>query len=490
MGRPKLFAGISAGSLDSMLAHYTAFRKKRHDDAYTPGGKCGARPNRAVVVYANLVKQAFKGLKIAIGGIEASLRRTAHYDFWTDAVRQSILLDSKADILLYGMGEYAIVEYAKRLQRGEDTNGIPQTVYIAKTDEEIPGIGELKMLPTLAEIKEDKKKLVEATLQVESQVLNSDCTLVQQYDKRKLVLLPPAKPLSGKELDKIYSLPFSREAHPSYTQKIPALDMIQFSITSHRGCGGGCSFCSLALHQGRRIQSRSQESVLNEAKSFLSHKNFKGSITDIGGPTANAYNSRCRNDIANCARTSCYAPQKCPNLIIDNLGYLKLLEDVSSLNGIKHVRVASGIRYDLCVDDMKFSEKVAEKFTGGQLKLAPEHSVNSVLKLMRKTDFKLFEKFLEIFSAANLKTGKQQFIVPYLMSAFPGCILSDMKNLAGWFKRMNWKPQQVQCFIPTPGTVATAMYYAECDTEGNRIYVAKTDKERLEQHGLIFPACG
>ncbi|MHC4871064.1 MAG: YgiQ family radical SAM protein [Planctomycetota bacterium] len=488
MGRPRLFAGISAGSLDSMLSHYTAFRKKRSDDAYTPGGKAGSRPNRAVVVYANLVKQAFPKLPVAVGGIEASLRRAAHYDFWTDALRQSILFDSKADILLYGMAERAVVELAEKTAAGESIHGIQGTAFIAKKDEDISGVGEIKEISSFEEIKQEKFNLVKATLEIEKQVHAADRILIQKHNNRRLVIMPPAAPLAEDEIDKIYSFPFTRDPHPSYKEKIPALEMIRFSITSHRGCGGGCTFCSLSLHQGRHITSRSQKSIINEAESFVRHKDFKGSVSDIGGPTANSYRSVCRSGKGKCSRKSCYSPKACPELKIDHKNYQKLLSAVDRLEGIKHIRIASGIRYDLALGDREFIEKVCSSFTGGQLKLAPEHSVKTVLDKMRKTDFSLFEQFLRTFTDINAKQGKRQYIVPYLMSAFPGCSRDDMKKLSGWFKKQGWQPQQIQCFIPSPGTLATAMYYAECDSAGSSIYVAKTDRERLEQHSIISPA--
>ncbi len=490
MGRPRLFVGISSGALDSMLAHYTAFRKKRHDDAYTPGGKSRARPNRAVVVYTNLVRQAFPKIKIAIGGIEASLRRAVHYDFWTDSIRQSILFDSKADILIYGMGERAIVELADKLEKKESICNIRGTAFIAKKDMDLD-LSEAKELPSLNDIKEDKQKLIIATVEIENQIQNINCILVQSHNGRKLIINPKAKALTEKELDKLYSLPFSRNPHPSYQEKIPALEMIRFSITAHRGCGGGCTFCSLALHQGKNIASRSEQSIINEIKSLLKHKAFKGSISDIGGPTANSYQSRCKINGENCHRKSCYAPAVCQNLELNHDKYLQLLSHVNDINGIKHLRVASGIRYDLVNPTEPAILEITKNFTGGQLKLAPEHCSENVLKKMRKTKFEKFEKFIEIFyNKTNPKktdSHSSLFVIPYLMSAFPGCTMADMQELSSWLRKKGWKPQQVQCFIPTPGTVATAMFYAEKDENGNDIYVAKTDKERLEQHRTISP---
>jgi uncharacterized radical SAM protein YgiQ len=497
MGRPKLFVGISSGCLDSMLAHYTAFRKKRHDDSFTPGGKCGSRPNRAVIVYANLVRQAFKGTPIIIGGIEASLRKAAHYDFWTDSIRQSILLNSKADLLLYGMGERSILEVAEKVKTGQPLEQIRGSVAIVKEiKKEALGNTDLtnknqplkiEALPSLEEIKSNPKALIQATLKIEEQMLHADTALIQDNNGRKIIINPPAKPLSSEELDNVYALPFTREAHWSYKEKIPAFNMVQWSISAVRGCGGGCSFCSLASHQGRVCRSRNEDSIIEEIKKLISQPDWKGSISDIGGPTANAWGSYCGGDPKNCSRQSCYSPQICPNLKLNQGGYLKMLNKISSLKNVKNLRVASGIRYDVALKDENFIEGICADYVGGQLKLAPEHCTENVLKLMRKSNFSLFEKFITIFDSINRKTGKKQFIIPYVMSAFPGCEKKDMKELADWFKSKHWNPQQVQCFIPTPGTLATAMYYAESDIDGNKIYVAKTDKERLEQHSYIAP---
>ena len=490
MGRPRLFAGVTAGALDSMLAHYTAFRKKRHDDAYTPGGRHGARPNRACIVYTGLVRQAFPGLPVVIGGIEASLRRATHYDFWSDAVRRSILLDSKADLLVYGMGERPILEMAQRLAAHGpscDWRGIPGTAFAAKHADTAwqPADREFIPFPSHEEILGDPAKLMEASLAMERQVHQGNAWAVQSCQQRDVVFTPPAAPLATEELDRLYGLPFTRQPHPIYQEPIPAVAMIQFSVTTHRGCGGGCSFCSLALHQGRRIASRSAASIEAEVAGLTRHPQWAGSLSDVGGPSANMWGARCGAPA--CTRTSCMTPKLCPHFHADQAVLLQLLRRLRGLPGVKHVRVASGIRHDLAMKDETYLRALAEEFTGGQLKLAPEHCCPNVLRLMRKPPFETFEAFLTIFERESRQAGKEQYIIPYLISAFPGCTDDDMRALADWLKRRGWRPQQVQCFIPTPGTVATAMYHAGIDPDGRPIPVPRTDAERLRQHAILMP---
>lgn len=499
MGRPRLFAGVSAGALDSMLAHYTAFRKKRHDDAYTPGGKAGARPNRACIVYAGLLRQAFPGLPVVLGGIEASLRRATHYDFWTDKLRRSILLDSKADLAVYGMGERAIAEIAGRLSRGassETLRGIPGTVFAVSSkafEAEMPlwaSAAEKATwvhLPSHEEIENDATKLMTATLALERQVHNAACWAFQTCGDRRVVFAPPSPPLSAAELDRLYALPFSRRPHPSYQDPIPAAEMIQFSVTSHRGCGGGCSFCSLALHQGRRIRSRSADSIQTEIEELTRHPDWRGSITDVGGPTANMWGAVCGADPAACHRSSCLAPNRCPHFRVRQAELAQLLRRLQALQGVKHLRVASGIRHDLAMEDEYYLKTLCAEFVGGQLKIAPEHCCENVLRLMRKPSFKSFEQFMSVFEKVSAERGKEQYLIPYLISGFPGCTESDMHVLADWLAKRGWRPQQVQCFIPTPGTVATAMYYAGIDAEGRAVAVARSDADRLRQHRILMP---
>lgn len=508
MGRPRLMAGVTAGALDSMLAHYTAFRKKRRDDAYTPGGKSGARPNRACITYTGLVRRAFPGLPVVVGGIEASLRRASHYDFWSNRLRRSLLLDAKADLLLFGMAERSVLEVAQRLAHsgpelggqdgGVDTRtrdrrralakilrGVVGSV-IAGAEADLPAGAQVVKLPSHEEILANPSALMDATLVLERQVHHGSQWAVQQTADRFVLHAPPAAPLSRRELDGLYSLPFSRRAHPSHGgAPIKAEQMVRFSITSHRGCGGGCSFCSLALHQGRRVRSRSGRSLVDEAAEMTGHPRFRGAITDVGGPTANSHGARCADDPARCLRRSCLAPTVCENFQAPQRRFVELLQELERVDGVKHVRVASGVRHDLALQDMGFCRELVGRYTGGQLKLAPEHICDGVLRLMRKPGRGAFERFLEIFQQESSRAGKEQYVVPYLMSAFPGCTDADMRRLKAWLRRRGWRPRQVQCFIPTPGTVATAMFFAGVDHKKRPIPVAKTDAERLRQHRIL-----
>ncbi|MGI6356911.1 MAG: YgiQ family radical SAM protein [Lentisphaerae bacterium] len=481
LGRPRLFCSIGSGGLDSMLCHYTAFRKKRRDDAFTPGGKAGARPNRASIVYANLVRAAFPGIFLALGGIEASLRRAAHYDFWSDSLRRSLIFDAKADIILYGMAEKSILELARRLRNGESPAGIPGTARISDQPEDAA------MLPSYEDILAKPTRLLEATLAIEEQVHHAGPRLAQPHGKKLLLLEPPQPPLSQAELDSLYSLPFTRQAHPSYSQPIPALDMVQWSITAVRGCAGGCAFCSLALHQGRRIVSRSPQSLAAEISALTKMPGWRGTVSDVGGPTANFWNASCRANPSTCRRRSCLTPKICPHFDLKQKEYLQLLRQLKKLPGVKHLGIASGIRHDAALQDPDFVDGLAAEFVSGQLKLAPEHAAPAVTTLMRKPDFSLFERFCKLFTACSRKHGKEQYVVPYIMSAYPGCTMADMQRLATWFRRRGWKPQQVQCFMPTPGTIATAMFYARCDLDGKPLYVAASDREREDQHAALLP---
>ena len=542
MGRPRLFAGVSAGALDSLLAHYTAFRKKRHDDAYTPGGKAGARPNRACLVYANLARRAFPGLPLVLGGIEGSLRRVSHYDFWTDSLRKPILMDAKADLLIWGMGERATLECAQRLDAGEDLRGIPGTAWLDKLEQtpqgprpanlpahmaEAPGVP----LPAHEEILADPVQLLTMTQDLERQVHRLDAWAFQPVGDRALVLARPAPPLTTQEMDALYEIPFTRRAHPSYREAIPAAEMMRTSITSHRGCGGGCSFCSLALHQGRRISSRSESSVLNEARKLGQENMDRGkgpvAISDVGGPTANMWQGYCALDRAenpraghqtsadaplagtnghnqtnpahapadapaksSCRRASCCYPTICKFFTTPQNRHVNLLRKVATLPEVKQARVASGVRADLALRDAAALAAYTGEFTGGQLKVAPEHCATGVLTLMRKPPLEVFEAFLASFVRQSKAAGREQYVVPYLMSGFPGCTDDDMRTLSSWLRQRNWNPRQTQCFIPTPGTVATAMFYCGKNEAGEDIYVARTDAQRLRQHGILMPSRG
>ena len=494
MGRPRLFAGVTAGSLDSMLSHYTAFRKKRSDDAYTPGGLSGKRPNRAAIAYTNLARRAFPGLPVVLGGIEASLRRISHYDFWSDSLRRSILLDAKATMVLYGMAEHSVLALADELDRlageGGDLKGvfprIPGAVYAARA-EEAPEGADLLELPSHEAILAEPELLIKTTLLLERHVHQDRQVAVQKSGDRHVFLTPPGRGLDGADLDGLYALPFSKRAHPSYTQPIPATEMIKGSLNIHRGCAGGCSFCTLALHQGRRIRSRSRESVLDEAGRLARMKGFSGSISDVGGPSANMWGGRCAGDMAACKRPSCLTPKICKHFRVDQKAFVNLLEDVAEVPGVKHVRVASGWRMDLGLADKPALGRMIREFTGGQAKVAPEHKGERILKLMRKPSFAVFEEFVELFERESAQAGKEQYVIPYLMSAFPGCTEEDMRELSRWLRSKGWKPSQVQCFIPLPGTAAAAMYFAGTDLEGNPLHVAATDAERLSQHAILSP---
>ncbi|MBD5539482.1 MAG: YgiQ family radical SAM protein [Desulfovibrio sp.] len=521
MGRPRLFAGISAGALDSMLAHYTAFRKKRHDDAYTPGGAAGKRPNRASLVYANLARRAFPGLPLILGGIEASLRRATHYDFWTDALRRPLLMDAKADLLVWGMGERATLACAQRLdeaaRRHRDAasalRGIPGTAWLEKLDaqgrpapqdsalREKLVAGPLMRFPAHAEIGADPVELLRLAQAMETHVHAGDVWAYEPVDTRCVVFAPPAAPLTDTEMDALYSLPFRRAAPPSYTEPVPAAEMLATSLTSHRGCGGGCAFCSIALHQGRRVSSRSAESILDEAAALAraraGGKHRRGArgvaISDIGGPTANMWRAGCAlarsrpsGKAAACKRKSCCFPTPCKYFVTPQKQHVELLRAAAALPGVSSVRVASGVRPDIALREPAALAAYAREFTGGQLKVAPEHSEPGVLARMRKPDIATLDAFLEVFARESRAAGREQYVIPYLMSAYPGCTDDDMRALARWLKRRGWNPRQTQCFIPTPGTVATAMYYCGRDEAGEKIYVARSDAERLRQHGILM----
>lgn len=501
MGRPRLFAGVTAGTMDSMLAHYTAFRKKRSDDAYTPGGRAGQRPNRAAIVYTNLVRRAFPGLPVVIGGVEASLRRATHYDFWTGKIRRSILLDSKADLLVYGMGERAVIEIARRLRAlppagprpPAGLHGIPGTVFAVSKLGSLqdlpnrPAADEIITLPSHEAILSDARKLMDATLAIESQVHQAKHWAVQEAKGRHVVMTPPAEALSTAELDALYALPYTRSPHPAYTKPIPAARMIQFSVTAHRGCAGGCTFCSITLHQGRQIRSRSAQSIEQEVRTLTRHPDWAGSISDVGGPTANMWGAQCAAAPSVCKRPDCLTPKVCPHFKTQEGQLVHLLRTLRAIEGVKHLRISSGVRYDLTTGDSPYLRALVREFVGGQLKIAPEHRCDHVLRLMRKPQFGAFDEFLQLFERESRNAHKEQYVIPYLMSAFPGCTMEDMRALGAWLRGMGWKPQQVQCFIPTPGTVATAMYHAAIDPKGNPIPVARTDKERLSQHRILIP---
>ncbi|NLO44806.1 MAG: YgiQ family radical SAM protein [Candidatus Cloacimonetes bacterium] len=476
LGTPRLFFGVTAGNMDSMVNHYTAQRRIRSDDAYTPGGKSGKRPDRAVMIYTNILRRLFKGTPVIIGGIEASLRRIAHYDFWQDKIRNSILADSKADLLIYGMAEKPLVELARRLVQGEDISeikNIPSTmVYVKEAD----GI----RLPD-ADKCSDKLTFHEMNRSFYQNYLSHE--LYQLNGGRMLKHNPPAESLSESEMDELYSLPFENAPHPSYKgQILPAWEQIRGSITSHRGCYGGCNFCAIAIHQGRKIQSRSEDGIIKEAQKM------SGTITDLGGPSANMYQSRCKLGFpASCPRLSCIYPKICPNLEIDHDRQLRLLERLSALPKIKHVFIASGIRHDLALSEKRYISAIAQKYTGGRLKLAPEHSSDRVLRLIGKPSIKLFESFSKQYFDEVKKSGLKRQIIPYIIIGHPGTTMEDAMMLRDWLRDNRMQVEQVQEFTPTPMSISTAMYYTGMDFEtGEAIHIPSPGEIRRQKE-LILP---
>lgn len=489
LGRPKLFFAVSAGAMDSMVAHYTPARKLRHDDAYTPGNRHGARPNRATMVYTSRLKEAFKDVPVIIGGIEASLRRFAHYDFWENKVRRSILFDAKADLLIYGMAERSILEVAERMRSGEligNIRDVRGTACNAATTGSDPAV----TVPSFEEISNSKENFAEAfRLEYLEQNPLSGRTILQKHGNRILVCNPPSLPLEEAEMDAVYALPFEKSPHPSYVEPISAWEQIKTSITSHRGCFGGCAFCAITMHQGKIIQSRSKSSILTEVTSLTRKGWFRGSISDIGGPTANMYGLNCANTVAmkTCQRESCLFPAICPNLNTSDKSAVLLLREVRSLSGVKHTAVSSGVRYDLLEKQNSYFSELTVHHVSGRLKIAPEHLVDHVTDIMRKPGRKLFESFCARFMEESDRIGKRQHIVPYLISGHPGCTLNDMFELAVALKKMGIKVEQVQDFTPTPGTIATCMFYSGLDPmSGKPVYSAVTDREKGLQKSLLL----
>jgi uncharacterized radical SAM protein YgiQ len=488
LGRPRLFFAVSAGAMDSMVAHYTPARKLRRDDAYTPGNRHGARPNRATIVYTSRLKEAYKDVPVVIGGIEASLRRFAHYDFWEDKVRRSILFDAKADLLVYGMGERPLLELAMRLRKGEafakiaDVRG---TAYRATTPP-----AAVVLLPPFEEVCDEKTKYA-AAFRIIAGAQNpfSVKPVVQRHGDRWLICNPPALPLTGQEMDAVYALPFAKAPHPSYNEPIPAYEQIKTSITSHRGCFGGCAFCAITHHQGKVIQSRSERSILAEVESLAGQRWFRGSVSDVGGPTANMYGTGCGNTQAQeaCTRASCLYPLPCRYLTVDDRRAAELLKRVRKVQGVKNVAVSSGVRYDLLERQPAYLRELLSHHVGGLLKVAPEHLVERVTAIMRKPGRKSFDRFLALFRDESARLGKKQYLVPYLMSGHPGCTLDDMVELALALKRSGLRVEQVQDFTPTPGTLATCMYHTGIDPfSGEAVYVPRSDREKILQKALLL----
>ncbi len=497
-GKPRLFFAISAGNMDSLINHYTANKKVRNDDAYSPGGRIGLRPDRATLPYCQRAREAYPAVPVIAGGVEASLRRLAHYDYWSDTVRKSILLDAKADLLVHGMGEKLILEIARRLASGQTVKELRSLRGVAfalgasevsQSTQDRFGTG-VAVLPSFEAVSSDKMAFVEATrvIHINTNPFNAK-TLVQYHADRPVVANPPDLPISEGEMDYIYDLPYSRKPHPSYSEKIPAFEMIKDSVTIMRGCFGGCTFCSITAHQGRIIQSRSQESILKELNVMAKDPQFKGIVSDVGGPTANMYQMRCtRPDVeAKCTRLSCVHPTMCKLLGTDHGPLVSLLKEARTQPGIRKVLVASGIRMDLAQLSPEYMDEMAEHHIGGHLKVAPEHSDPAVLKQMKKPSIENFESFAEDFKKASKKGGKpKQYLVPYFISSHPGSDLNSMIELALFLKRNGYRPDQVQDFIPAPFDIATCMYYTGIDPFSKKeIYIAKHLGERKLQRALL-----
>ncbi len=518
MGKPRLCCMISGGNIDSMVAHYTSTRKKRSTDQYSPGGKAGLRPDRPTIVYSNLARQAFGDTPLIIGGLEASLRRLAHYDYWQDLVRKSILQDSKADLLVYGMGELQTVEITDRLASGQDISqlhDIQGTCYSLSAKEYEAGADlpfEPVVLPSFEEVsqrdkvsntptEEGRKAYAKAfNIQMMHENPFEKKCLVQASNGRIIVQNPPARPLTEKEFDSLYELPFKRMWHPVYDKDggIPAISEVQFSITSNRGCYGGCSFCAITNHQGRIIQTRSIESLVREARALTKHKDFKGYINDLGGPTANFQCPACEKQLTKgpCAHRQCMFPSPCPNVRDSHMQYIRKLEAVASVPGVKKVFIRSGIRFDylmLCADEKTrrlFLEKLVRNHVSGQLKVAPEHICNSVLQCMGKSPVEVYDSFREAYFEENRRQGKKQFIIPYLIAAHPGSTLENAVELALYMKKQGFVPDQVQEFYPTPATVSTCMYYTGLDPRPGenfrKVFIPKGRDANLQRALLQF----
>lgn len=489
LGRPRLFFAVSAGAMDSMVSHYTPARKLRHDDAYTPGNRHGARPNRATIIYTSRLKEAFKDIPVIIGGIEASLRRFVHYDFWENKVRRSLLFDAKADLLIYGMAERALLEVAERMRDGElleEIRNVRGTAYHYSGPANSTHIA----IPSFEEVSASKEKYTEAFRLVALQQNPWSAGVVEQrHGNRVLVCNPPALPLTEAEMDTVYALPFENGPHPSYDVQIPAWEQIKTSITSHRGCFGGCAFCAITMHQGRMIQSRSADSILSEIAILSGKSWFRGSISDIGGPTANMYGLSCGDQEAakNCRRESCVFPEICKNLLTGDTRAISLLQAARKQDGIKHIAISSGVRYDLLERQPGYFRELLGHHVSGLLKVAPEHLAEHITELMRKPGRKVFEKFFARFREESTRLGKRQSIVPYLISGHPGCTLTDMLDLALSLKKIGIKVEQVQDFTPTPGTISSCMFHTGLDPmTGKRVYVARSDKEKGLQKALLL----
>ncbi len=503
MGKPRLFVGVSAGNLDSMLNKLTAQRKTRAEDQYSPGGSTGRRPNRASIVYANLCRQAFGDVPIVLGGIEASLRRIAHYDYWSDNIRRSILLDSKADLLIFGMGERPVWELAERLARGEPIariRDIRGTAFVEREPKVLAAWrqdasrfttdGKVVVLPSFEEVTAEKEAFarMSGAFQKETNPGNGR-PLLQMHGQEGVYFNPPALPLEEALMDELYALPFLRAPHPSYTEGIPAFETVKHSIVTMRGCFGGCSFCSITEHEGRVIQSRSKQSVLQEIRALRRMPDFKGVVSDLGGPTANMYQMKCKDPKIEtaCRRLSCVHPKVCGNLETDHSPLIDLMQSVRKEAGVKRAFIASGVRYDLAERSPEFITELATHHTGGNVSVAPEHCNERVLDKMKKPAIASYERFAEQFRSASARAGKQQFLIPYLITGHPGSTLEDTIELALYLKRHNMRPRQVQDFIPTPMSMATCMFVTGLDPETLKaVPCARKARDKRMMKALVF----
>ncbi len=493
-GKPRLGFLISAGNMESMVNHYSVSKKRRSMDAFTPGGVMGKRPDYATVVYGNLIRRTYKEIPIVIGGIEASLRRLAHYDYWSNTMKRSILLDSQADLLIYGMGEHSMIEVADALNSGiavRDITFIDGTVYKAK---DLDSVYDALTLPAYDEVKEKKEAYARSFY---IQYCNTDPysgkRLVETYGSRQYVIQnPPAKPLTQAEMDRVYSYNYMRNYHPSYEAAggVPAIKEVKYSLVSNRGCFGGCSFCALTFHQGRIIQTRSHESILAEAEKMVWEKDFKGYIHDVGGPTANFRHTACKKQLVHgaCPNKQCLFPKPCQNLTVDHRDYLELLRKLRALPNVKKVFVRSGIRFDYVMADTDdtFLEELCEYHVSGQLKVAPEHVADPVLRMMGKPENSVYRSFVKKYERINERLGKKQYLVPYLMSSHPGSTLKEAITLAEYLRDLGYMPEQVQDFYPTPSTISTCMYYTGLDPRTMKpVYVPTNPHEKAMQRALI-----
>lgn len=494
MGRPRLGVMIGSGNLDSMVAHYTAAKKRRSEDFYSPGKKAGLRPDHAVIVYANRARETFPELPIIIGGLEASLRRFAHYDYWDDKVRRSALIDAGADILVYGMGEYASLEIARRLKKKEPVSALTDIrgTAVAVADPAACAFESLRLPSYEAVCRSGEEYALATKLEYAEHDPVRGRALIQEHEKRFLIVNPPAMPLPTAELDRVAELPYTRQYHPMYEPLggVPAIEEVKFSVIHNRGCFGGCNFCSLAFHQGRMISSRSHESVIREVTALTKLPDFKGYINDVGGPSANFRHPSCQKQLkcGMCAERRCLAPTPCPNLDADHSDYLALLRKLRAIPGVKKVFIRSGIRYDYMLEDKNgdFFSELVKYHISGQLKVAPEHCIDSVLDYMGKPHIGVYEKFMDKYRRLNDKYSKEQYIVPYLMSSHPGSTLQDAVALAEYLNKTGRQPEQVQDFYPTPGTVSTCMYYTGIDPMTMQpVYVAKNFHDKAMQRALL-----